>query len=217
MVHGRSCFRPTHRPGPHTCPRPLPCPPLLVVYAAASVTLVCLRMARSMLLGVTRGHPAPPADLRPAAASAAPASAQYQEQQQPALPPLRTKPASRHTPGLSLSPSASPRKAHPAAAGAAAALVEAVASKSAPCTPSALNGGVAHLSNSSPPCSPATAAASAELSGGMTTKAAATGRGQSPCDSNTPPAAATGVPSTPIVAEEPADTILQRNSVVAAA
>lgn len=174
-------------------------------------------MARSMLLGVTRGHPAPPADLRPAAASAAPASAQYQEQQQPALPPLRTKPASRHTPGLSLSPSASPRKAHPAAAGAAAALVEAVASKSAPCTPSALNGGVAHLSNSSPPCSPATAAASAELSGGMTTKAAATGRGQSPCDSNTPPAAATGVPSTPIVAEEPADTILQRNSVVAAA
>lgn len=197
------------------------------------MALGCLRLVKHLLLGAPRTQLPTQADARSAPASPPPAAtfSQYQEQQQPALPPLRTKPANRHSPrpgasaGGGLSPTASPRKAHPAAAGAAAALGEAAAaSKSAPSTPSAASGGSVHPSNASDgsasmPSSTATAADSVQLSKGVPAKAATdVVEAPTPLDCETSPVAgASGAPCTPSAVEEPAEAILQRNSVVAAA
>ncbi|KAL4431506.1 hypothetical protein ABPG75_006762 [Micractinium tetrahymenae] len=204
----------------------------LSAYAAASVTLGCLRLAKRLLLGAPPNQQAPQtvADARSAAATPASAFAQYQEQQQPALPPLRIKPASRLSPGPSaaagggLSPAASPRKAHPAAAGAVAALGgEAAAARSTPSTPSAANGGSANSSNTSNAStgrllsSAVTAAATLELSAGVAAKPVMAAEAQSPHDSGTPPGTANGAPCTPIAVEEHVEAIVQPTSLVAAA
>ncbi|KAL4419021.1 hypothetical protein ABPG77_003667 [Micractinium sp. CCAP 211/92] len=204
----------------------------LSAYAAASVALGCLRLAKHLLLGAARTLTLAPADARsgaPPAPALAPAFSQYQEQQQPALPPLRTKPVSRNSPapgpasGGGQSPVASPRKAHPAAAGAAVALAEtSAASKPAPSTPAAAHGGSVLLNTTSEgsasvPSSVAPAVASTELSKGMPNKpATAAADAHSPPESGTSPNAASRAPCTPSVADEPAEATQQRNSVVAA-
>lgn len=210
-------------------------PPLSVLsaaYAAASVALGCLRLAKHLLLGAARTLTLAPADARsgpPPAPALAPAFSQYQEQQQPALPPLRTKPVSRNSPapgpasGGGQSPAASPRKAHPAAAGAAVALAEtSAASKPAPSTPAAAHGGsvlpnTTSEGSASVPSSVAPAVASTELSKGMPNKPATVAAdAHSPPESGTSPNAASRAPCTPSVADEPAEATQQRNSVVAA-